>query len=325
MVSKIINNSNIFDNKIIGNLLIKNFGKISKDWVFHQWNYLNKNYDAFNDLTKYFIVISLVRNTLKFFHENGIKYNYNDFYSDPQLEIPNFKITELAKEFDIPIETARRKIDELEKLGFIIKNKKKIILDRSVYKLIKPKNQIRITSKYISKVTDLMKKNNLLNSSIDEIKINEIIQDNFSITWLWFYQLQIPIHISWKKKVFGDFNSFYVWGTCGLNEIYNNKKLPNASISENGLDDYMINILDAGGSGLNAMSISEMTKIPRATVMRKLNKLKKDKIIKSDSLKQYYVSNLTPLKITPIIQKHFEMKSVFITKIINLLILNNLN
>ena len=287
MASKRINNSNIFDNKIIGNLLIKNFGKISKDWVFHQWNYLNKNYDAFNDLTKYFIVISLVRNTLKFFHENGIKYNYNDFYSDPQLEIPNFKITELAKEFDIPIETARRKIDELEKLGFIIKNKKKIILDRSVYKLIKPKNQIRITSKYISKVTDLMKKNNLLNSSIDEIKINEIIQDNFSIIWLWFYQLQIPIHISWKKKIFGDFNSFYVWGTCGLNETYNNKKLPNASISEDALDDYMINILDAGGSGLNAMSISEMTKIPRATVMRKLNKLKKDKIIKSDSLKQF--------------------------------------
>ena len=325
MASKRINNSNIFDNKIIGNLLIKNFGKISKDWVFHQWNYLNQNYDAFNDLTKYFIVISLVRNTLKFFHENGIKYNYNDFYSDPQLEIPNFKITELAKEFDIPIETARRKIDELEKLGFIIKNKKKIILDRSVYKLIKPKNQIRITSKYISKVTDLMKKNNLLNSSIDEIKINEIIQDNFSITWLWFYQLQIPIHISWKKKIFGDFNSFYVWGTCGLNETYNNKKLPTASISEDALDDYMKNILDAGGSGLNAMSISEMTKIPRATVMRKLNKLKKDKIIKSDSLKQYYVSNLTSHKITPIIQKHFEMKSVFITKIINLLILNNLN
>ena len=56
-----------------------------------------------------------------------------------------------------------------------------------------------------------------------------------------------------------------------------------------------------------------------------LNKLKKDKIIKSDSLKQYYVSNLTPLKITPIIQQHFAMKSVFITKIINLLILNNLN
>lgn len=325
MASKIINNSKIFDSKIIGNLLIKNFGKISKDWVFHQWNYLNQNYDAFNDLTKYFIVISLVRNTLKFFHENGIKYNYNDFYSDPQLEIPNFKITELAKEFDIPIETARRKIDELEKLGFIIKNKKKIILDRSVYKLIKPKNQIGITSKYISKVTDLMKKNNLLNSSIDEIKINEIIQDNFSTTWLWFYQLQIPIHINWKKKIFGDFNSFYVWGTCGLNETYNNKKLPTASISEDALDDYMINILDAGGSGLNAMSISEMTKIPRATVMRKLNKLKKDKIIKSDSLKQYYVSNLTLLKITPIIQEHFAMKSVFITKIINLLILNNLN
>ena len=165
-----------------------------------------------------------------------------------------------------------------------------------------------------------MKKNNLLNSSIDEIKINEIIQDNFSITWLWFYQLQIPIHISWKKKIFGDFNSFYVWGTCGLNETYNNKKLPNASISEDALDDYMINILDAGGSGLNAMSISEMTKIPRATVIRKLKKLEKKNMIKSNFLKQYYVSDFTDLKVTSIIQEHFKIKAEFITKMINLLV-----
>ena len=61
-------------------------------------------------------------------------------------------------------------------------------------------------------------------------------------------------------------------------------------------------------------SISEVTKIPKATILRKLNKLKKDKVIKSVSLKQFYVSDLTPLKITTIIQKHFVMKSVFMTK-----------
>ena len=47
-----------------------------------------------------------------------------------------------------------------------------------------------------------MKENNLLDNSIDEIKINKIIQDNFSITWLWFYQLQLPIHSKLEKKAF---------------------------------------------------------------------------------------------------------------------------
>ena len=66
MVSKKIETSKIFNNKVIYNFLIKNFGKISKDWVFHQWGYMNQNYVVFNDLTKYFIIISLVRNTLRF-------------------------------------------------------------------------------------------------------------------------------------------------------------------------------------------------------------------------------------------------------------------
>ena len=323
MVSKKIETSKIFNNKIIYNFLIKNFGKISKDWVFHQWSYLNQNYLAFNDLTKYFIVISLVRNTLKFFHDNGISYNYDDFYSDPELEITNFKITELAEEFDIPVETARRKIAELEKSRVIIKQKKKIILDRSVYNRIKPKSQTKNTSKYIARLSELMKENNLLNSSIDEIRINKIIQDNFSTTWLWFYQLQLPIILSWKKKLFNDFHSYYIWGTCSLNQMYNNKDIADSSMASFMLDDFIRYTMDNAGLGLNAMSISEMTKIPRATVIRKLKKLKKENMIKSNSLKQYYVSYLTPLKVAPIIQEHFKAKAEFIAKMINLLVVKN--
>ena len=40
-------------------------------------------------------------------------------------------------------------------------------------------------------------------------------------------------------------------------------------------------------SGVNAMSISEITGIPRATVIRKLNKLVKEKFLKMDVKKQY--------------------------------------
>ena len=75
------------------------------------------------------------------------------------------------------------------------------------------------------------------------------------------------------------------------------KKLPNASISENGLDDYMINILDAGGSGLNAMSISEVSGIPRATVIRKLNKLVKNKFLAVNNKKHYLLTGFHKKKL----------------------------
>ncbi len=168
-----------------------------------------------------------------------------------------------------------------------------------------------------------MKENNLLNSSIDEIKINKIIQDNFSTTWLWFYQLQLPIILSWKKKLFNDFHSYYIWGTCSLNQMYNNKDIADSSMASFMLDDFIRYTMDNAGLGLNAMSISEMTKIPRATVIRKLKKLKKENMIKSNSLKQYYVSDLTPLKVAPIIQEHFKAKAEFIAKMINLLVVKN--
>ena len=39
--------------------------------------------------------------------------------------------------------------------------------------------------------------------------------------------------------------------------------------------------------GINAMSISEITGIPRATVIRKLNKLIKENFLKIDTKKHY--------------------------------------
>ena len=42
------------------------------------------------------------------------------------------------------------------------------------------------------------------------------------------------------------------------------------------------------GPGLNAMTISEMSGIPRATVVRKLNILLKKKILVVDEKKQYH-------------------------------------
>jgi len=50
---KKINLSKKIESDEIYSCLINNYSKISTDWIYHQWNWLNQNYDAFNDLIKY--------------------------------------------------------------------------------------------------------------------------------------------------------------------------------------------------------------------------------------------------------------------------------
>ena len=103
MNHKDLNLSKRVQSKDIYNCLIKNFNLLSADWVYHQWNWLHQNYDAFNDLIKYFISISLIRNTFRIYQENGFQYNYDEYYSRDEIQIGEFNISELAKEFDLPI------------------------------------------------------------------------------------------------------------------------------------------------------------------------------------------------------------------------------
>ena len=72
----------------------------------------------------------------------------------------------------------------------------------------------------------------------------------------------------------------YIWGTLGLNQVYNQKNKSNLDEIESIVfDDYLETLLEDSGAGLNIMSISEMTKIPRATVIRKMKYLENEKLV----------------------------------------------
>lgn len=325
MITKTLNLSKRVQSKDIYNCLFKNFNLLSADWVYHQWNWLHQNYDAFNDLIKYFISISLIRNTFRIYQENGFKYNYDEYYSRDEIQIGEFNISELAKEFELPKETMRRKILELEKAKVIRKQGKKLIFDKSAYNLVQPIKQIKITSKYLSKFSDILAKEKIIDESISEEQIIKRFKNEFSKTWLWFYEFQLPLMIRWKN-FFEDINSFYIWGTCGLNQVYNLKsKNKSEEIESIVLDDFLETLLEESQAGLNIMSISEMTKIPRATVIRKIKFLEKEKLVQYNNKKQYFLSNFTPLKVTPIIKEQFLLKSDFITKMINLFVVDQSN
>ncbi len=300
--------------------LLKNTNQISSDWIFHQWNWLHQNYKPFKDLLKYLIVILLKKKSLQFYFENGISYSYNEFYSYPKIPIDNFSFSELNKDFNLPKETLRRKVLELEKLGVIKKEKKKLFIDRSSYDFIKPIDQIKITSKYISKVSKILLKNKLIDKIITEEEIRKKIMKEFSKVWLWFYDFQLNIMTNNMKFLGKDLNIFYIVATCLLNQIYNyDNKFKSKDIYSIIFDDYTRAIVDQSAAGLNTMSISEMTGLPRATVIRKLKLLEKKRLLTSNSKKQFYLPNPST-QMSSLIKNNFRFKSEFIARTLNLII-----
>ena len=123
--------------------IMSNYSGLSKEWIFHQWNWMNSVYLSFNDHYKYMIIISLIEKTLQFYDQMNIQYSYDEYYSKSYLQIEKFSITELCEKLDLPKETVRRKVLELEKEGVISRSKKKIIIDRKAFDYVKPENQIK--------------------------------------------------------------------------------------------------------------------------------------------------------------------------------------
>ena len=72
---------------------------------------------------------------------------------------------------------------------------------------------------------------------------------------------------------------------------------------------------------MNANSISEITGIPRATVVRKLKKLVKSKSLFVDEKKHYKLTSVFIKKLIPVQKNLFIQLANFTTKVINTAIL----
>ena len=301
--------------------IMSHYSTLSKDWISHQWNWMNNVYASFNDHYKYMIVISLAEKTLQFYDQMNILYAYDEYYSKSYLQIEKFSITELCAKLDLPKETVRRKVLELEKEGVITRNKKKIIIDGKAFNFIKPENQIKFSAKYIYLVSQALNKDKTYSKKLDQKMIENVIKKKFSLCWRWFYRMQIPLIIGYHKFM-KDLTTFHIWGTICLNQILNVSKHLNTGDNKNSLDYFKTNnvlIENLGSdSGISAMSISDMTKIPRATIIRKCKYLIEEDLIRLNKKKQYVLSSMNFRKILPYQTEVFKYKAKFIRKVINL-------
>ena len=315
--SKILNDDQVYDH------MMNNYSYLGKDWIAHQWNWLNGIYSSFKDHYKYLIVISLVEKTLQFYDQMNIHYTFDQFYSRSYLQIEKFSISEICEKLHLPKETVRRKVLELEKLGVLKRQKKQIVIDRSVFSQVKPERQIKITSKYIHLISEILNKEKVYLKKLDTKFIENTLKKKFSITWRWFYRMQIPMVISYHN-LFEDVATFHIWGTVAMNQAFNYKKsLDNTNIHNLVTDHLRFSkgiILNEGSSvGVSAMSISDMTGIPRPTVVRKCKYLMKNDYLKLNDKKQYIMTGHNISKILPYQKEILKNKSKFLRKTLNLL------
>tara|TARA_A100001011_G_scaffold17093_1_gene17750 strand:- start:2119 stop:3096 length:978 start_codon:yes stop_codon:yes gene_type:complete len=305
--------------------IMSHYSALSKDWIFHQWNWMNNVYESFNDHYKYMIVISLAEKTLQFYDQMNIQYSYHEYYSKSYLQIERFSISELCEKLDLPKETVRRKVLELEKKGVITRNKKKIIIDGKAFNFIKPENQIKFSSKYIYLVSQALNKDKSYSKKLDQKTIENVIKKKFSLCWRWFYRMQIPLIIGYHK-FFKDLSTFHIWGTVCMNQVLNVSSQLNSGNEKSSLDYFATNnilIENLGtNTGISAMSISDMTKIPRATIIRKCKYLIEEDLIKLNEKKQYVLTSMNFRKILPYQTEVFRYKAKFIRKVLNLLVIS---
>ena len=249
-------------------LIGKNFNTLSPIFYRFVSDWLIGAYNDFKDIDTYMILIYLVNNDFKFYRKNNILIDYESFYKDKTLEIEEIKIIQIANDLLIPKESARRKVAELEKKGVIKRKGKKIFIDRSAYETVKPINALKHLSLLISVSSKILEKENKIDQSLNPEDISKKIKERFSFCWYQFYKFIFAYYIRWKK-VFNDYEVVCV----GLLVIANAATDKNFALKKLTAKKWREEISKADSVGLNAMSISDITGIPRPTVVRKLNTL----------------------------------------------------
>ena len=203
----------------VENVIFDHFNEFALDWWKHQLSWLNNVYLTFKDHDKFLISIYLFKKTFDNYSRNFIKFSMYDFFSVNKIEIEKFNVIEVSNYLKIPKETVRRKLVELEKNGAILRNKKKIILDRSVFPSIKPIHSIKRTSIFLSKFSVILKKRKIIDNEVSWNIFHKCINKNFTFCWKLYYELQLPIVIKWKNY-FKDVETWHIFGLCVMNKSY---------------------------------------------------------------------------------------------------------
>jgi len=264
--------SSQIDEKLICKVIDKHFSRLAPH--YYKWisSWLIGAYENYADIDKYIILIYIINKDFIFFRRNGLIIGYDTFYKDKSLEVDKINISDISKDLQIPKETVRRKVEELEKADVIKKKGKKIFITRTAFTTAQATFTLKNMSTVLCEFNKILEEEKIVKIVYQSTEISDSIKKNFSFVWYQFYKFIFIFTNRWRKEL-GDLETF----TIGVIVLVNAIENKNFKVKEFDRKKYSISIQGSDERGVNAMSLAEITGIPRSTVVRKLKSLiKKD-------------------------------------------------
>ncbi len=298
---------NKFEKKNIQKILLDNFIDLMPALYEMESSFLSGIYKRYGDLEGGNIVIFFAKDLhLEILRKRELDLNFNlsldEFWNNHRNIIQKKKkIITIAKSTGLPRETTRRKILSLIKIKHIKKTEKNTVFwepdsksKDSYIKIIE--EQINSLSKFISQQLRFFS----LNVPIS--KIEKEIKNNYSFYWYHYLNAQLEYIKFWQMR-FKDLEMLLIGLQTliqGIKDLKNSNRLRNFDsfiLNKTTKDiDYLNSVKNAG---ISATSVSEVTGIPRANCIRKLEKYIKMKIVEKDPVTKRYILLPAQMKLFP--------------------------
>ena len=275
--------------KNIYNIYCNNYDSIHYLFIEFQFSWMQQAYKSLNDIDKYNILVFLYKEYFIELNELFKVKSLNQFYINPRFNIDKINIIKISQSLRLSKETARRKVLELEEDGILIKNKKTISVTLKAGLLQKPENTINSFSKILQYVSWLLNKEKKVKKYYEKDFFIKRINERFTQILAIFLEYQLDYILKRKELANNDSELFFIFGTLFYNQIMFLKRSEKKSHYQREWVDEMLHV--GNKRGINAMSISDLTGIPRPTVIRKLKILLNQKDITKDGNNLYYLSN----------------------------------
>ena len=306
--------SSQIDEKIIFKVIDKHFSRLAP--YYYKWinSWLIGAYKNFGNIDKYIILIYIINQDFIFFRKNGLIVDYDTFYKDKTLEVEKINISKISKDLQIPKESVRRKVEELEKAEIIKRKGKQIFVNRAAIPVVQANLTLKNMSVLLFEFNKILKEEDIVEVAYPTTEISDSIKKNFSFVWYQFYKFLFIFTNRWRKEL-GDLETF----TIGVIVLLNAAENKSFKLKELTRKKYSISIQDSDERGVNAMSISDITGIPRVTVIRKLKKMIKRNLLQINEKKLITV-NMTGdefVKVQALQDENMASLSNFVNRVFN--------
>ena len=256
--------SQIDENKI-SKIIDRNFSKIAPFFYPFIANWLTRAYGVYGDIDKYLIAIYLVNRQFIFYRKNGLTISFETFFENKPLEIDKINFSDISKDLKIPKESVRRKIKELEDKAVIKRVKKKILIYRTGLSTARVNIAIKELSLLLHEFNKILKEEREVNKVFKVEDIISSIKQNYSFCWYQFYKFLFEYTNRWRNQI-DDLETLCI----GMNVVLNATQSKQFVPTKKNRASYFKEIMGSDLRGVNAMSLSDITGIPRPTVVRKL-------------------------------------------------------